>query len=119
MNSSNNNSYVLKCYINLFNIVPDVKESSPQFNCPSYANKLYTNYSQHKKNYKKILLMFLHIIGDELNYQLCDSSVLSLRNYLKLCFQIFVNQTGHLFLNHKIITPFAYFHSQSLLQVGS
>jgi len=42
MNNSNNNKYVLKCYINLFNIVPVEMEGSRQFNCHSYANKLYT-----------------------------------------------------------------------------
>ena len=46
MINSNNNSYVLKCYINLFNIVPDEMESSRQFNCPSYAKNLYTTYTQ-------------------------------------------------------------------------
>ena len=46
MNLGNNNIYCAKCYINLFNIVPDEMESSRQFNCPSYANKLYTNYTQ-------------------------------------------------------------------------
>ena len=58
MNSSNNNSYVLKCYINLFNIVPVEMESGGQFNCHSYANKLYTIYSQFEKNYKKIFTYF-------------------------------------------------------------
>ena len=42
MNSSNNDNLCLKYYINLFNIVPVEMESSRQFNCPSYANKLYT-----------------------------------------------------------------------------
>ena len=43
MTSSNNNIYECKCYINLFNIVPVEMESSPQFNCVSYAKNLYTN----------------------------------------------------------------------------
>lgn len=43
MNSSNNDNLCLKYYINLFNIVPVKMEGSRQFNCPSYANKLYTN----------------------------------------------------------------------------
>lgn len=59
MTNSNNNSYVLKCYINLFNIVPVEMEGSGQFNCPSYANKLYTFYSQIKKNLIKKLLIFI------------------------------------------------------------
>ena len=37
MNLGNNNKYVLKCYINLFNIVPVEMESVGQFNCHSYA----------------------------------------------------------------------------------
>ena len=58
MINSNINKYVLKCYINLFNIVPVEMESSRQFNCHSYANKLYTNYSHPKKILKKFLTYF-------------------------------------------------------------
>ena len=55
---SNNNSYVLKCYINLFNIVSVEMGSSRQFNCPSYANNLYTIYTQSTKKLKKIFTYF-------------------------------------------------------------
>ena len=58
MNSSNNDNLCFKYYINLFNIVPVEMEGSRQFNCPSYANKLYTIYSHFKKNYKKIFTCF-------------------------------------------------------------
>ena len=61
MISSNNNKYVLKCYINLFDIVPVEMEGSRQFNCHSYANKLCTFYSQFKKNYKKIFFTCFHL----------------------------------------------------------
>ena len=63
MNLGNNNIYCAKCYINLFNIVPVGMESSRQFNCPSYANKLYTKYTQPKKKLKKIFTYFhLHTL---------------------------------------------------------
>ena len=58
MITSNNDNICCKCYINLFNIVPVEMEGSRQFNCPSYANKLYTSYSQFKKFLKKIFTCF-------------------------------------------------------------
>ena len=43
MITSNNNNLCVKCYISLSYTVPVEMESSPQFNCVSYAKNLYTN----------------------------------------------------------------------------
>lgn len=64
MTNSNNDNLCCKCYINLFNIVPDEMGSSRQFIVIATAiNNLFTTY---KKIIKK-LLIFIHIIFNELS----------------------------------------------------
>lgn len=58
MTNSNNDSLCCKCYINLFNIVPDEMESSRQFIVIAIAiNNLFTTY---KKILKKITYFHSH-----------------------------------------------------------
>jgi len=65
MKDSNNNKYVLNTYISLSYGGSSRMEGCEQFNCISYAKKLYTTYTQFEKNLIKKLLIFIHILPDE------------------------------------------------------